>query len=179
MEARDTDLPGVIRAAVITVGFLACLIPVLPLPAWASSEVEMSGFTIVQETVGGRWEIEAQRASYLDEREVILNGVSARMISGGQDRVSVVSDRGRYESGQQVLHLEGNVVVASRWGSSLRAPAVLWNGSGAYLEASGGVRLQRGAILVNGGSARYMIDTSTAWIIGEVRTVLEVRKKGP
>ena len=169
---------GAVRAGVLMAAFVVGLVPARPGPASASSEVRISGFTIVQETVGGRWEIQAQKASYMNDKRVILDGVSARMITGGEDRVSVVSDRGRYESEQLVLHLEGNVVIASRWGSSIRAPAVLWNGSGDYIEASGGVRLQRGSILVNGETARYSIDTGTVMIRDKVRTVIDTGKEG-
>jgi LPS export ABC transporter protein LptC len=149
------------------------------MPVSASSELEMSGFIIVQETDTGRWEIQADRASYVDEKEVLLNGVSARMISAGEDRISVVSDTGRFESDRLVLYLEGNVIIASYWGSSLRAPAVRWNGTDDYLEASGGVTLKRGSIVVSGSSARYTIETGTARILGEVRTILEPEKISP
>lgn len=163
---------ALIRATTVMVVILISIMSTAPFSSFASSELEISGFTIVQETDGGKWEIQAHRATYEDEKEVILDRVSARMISGGEDRLSVVSDRGRYESEQQLLHLEGNVVLASRWGSSLRAPTVLWNGSEEYIEASGGIKLQRGSMLVYGGSARYILDTGTAWVLGKVRTVL-------
>ena len=179
MVAFTSDPSEILQAAAVTTVALLSLILALPVSASASSELEMSGFTVVQETGSGRWEIQARKASYIDEREVLLNGVSARMTSEGEDRISVVSERGRYEPDQLVLHLEGNVVVASRWGSSLQAPAVLWNGSGAYLEASGGVKLQRGSIMVYGASARYSIDTGTAWVLGKVRAVVEMGKNGP
>jgi LPS export ABC transporter protein LptC len=149
------------------------------MPVSASSELEMSGFVIVQETDSGRWEIQAHRASYMDEKEVLLNNVSARIISGGEDRISVVSDTGRFESDRLVLHLEGNVIIASHWGSSLQAPAVKWNGSDDYLEASGGVKLQRGSIIIYGSSAHYTINTGVARILGKVRTILENGKNSP
>jgi LPS export ABC transporter protein LptC len=163
---------SVLAASVLTGIFLgSCLL--LTSAEAASSELEVSGFTIVQETADGKWEIQARRASYQGEKAVILHEVSARMTSEGEDRISVVSDRGRYESDTFILHLEGNVAVASGWGSTFRAPNIRWDGSGAYLEASGGVELRRGAILVHGRSARYNVNTGTASIEGTVRTVLD------
>jgi len=145
-------------------------------PAYPSPELEMSGFVIVQETDNGRWEIQARSASYVNEEDVLLSGVSAKMILNGKDRISVISETGRFESGRQVLHLEGNVVIASRWGSSLHAPSVRWDGPEDYIEASGGVELERGPVRVYGSSARYTIDTGTALILGKVRTILDSEK---
>lgn len=178
MKPFTTGVVWTLREGAVALVVLIAAAWTIPTAASASPELEISDFVIVQETDSGRWEIKAQRASYMDEREILLNGVSARMVSDGQDRVSVVSETGRFEPDLLVLHLEGNVVIKSSWGSSLRAPAVRWNGSGDYLEASGGVKLQRGAIMVYGSSARYTIDTGIARILGKVRTILDTGKSG-
>jgi LPS export ABC transporter protein LptC len=179
MVAFATGISGTLRKAAVFLVVLLGLVWTVSRTTSASSELEISGFILVQETDNGRWEIQARQASYMDEKEVLLNGVSARMVSGGQDRISVVSEKGRFESDLLILHLEGNVVIASSWGSSLQAPTVSWNGSADYLEASGGVKLQRGSIMVQGYSARYTIDTGTAWVLGKVRTILDTGKSGP
>lgn len=147
------------------------------MPVSSSSELEMSGFIIVQETNTGRWEIQARNASYVDEREVILDGVEARLVSDGKEQVRVESSAGRFESDQLVLYLEGNVTIKNYRDLSLQAPIVRWDGSGDYLEASGGVKLQRGSIVIYGSSGRYTVETGTAHISGKVMTVLEKRKE--
>ncbi len=133
----------------------------------------MSGFSVVQETGGGRWVIKAQTAVFRDEKEVILNTVTAKMDSEKMKGVSVVSDKGRYYPAELILDLEGNVVARTGQGLSLRAGTVRWNGPGAFLETRGGVELTRGGIFVKGGSMRYTINTGTALIVGKVMTILK------
>ncbi|UCG39169.1 MAG: LPS export ABC transporter periplasmic protein LptC [bacterium] len=137
----------------------------------ASNDLEMTGFAIVQNTAGGKWEIRARRATYENEREVVLFEVSARMTSEGTERVTVVGDRGRYDSGTMVLHLEGNVAVKGQSGSSFLAPSVLWAWARSVLEASGGVMLTRGPFSISGGRARYGVDTGRTMVREDVRTV--------
>lgn len=170
---------GIFRIATVVLTALLGMCWAISTPASASSELEMSGFVIVQETDTGRWEIQARKASYMDEKEVLLKGVSAKMFADGEERIRVKSETGRFDSDRLVLHLEGNVTITSRWGSSLQAPVVRWDGLGDYLEASGGVSLQRGAIMVYGTSGRYTVETGTALILGKVRTILEKGDMSP
>ena len=152
-----------------------CLSLLFPQVAGAVSDVEMTGFKIIQETDNGRWEIQAGKAFYDGKGDVILEEVSARMISDGMESVRVVSDRGRYVSDQLILFLEGHVSVASVWGSRLEAPNLKWDGPGAVMVAGDGVQLHRPGLKVLGRSLRYTVNSATAVIDGGVRTTLSER----
>ena len=165
--------------AAVKTSVLAAVILLFPIRAAAVSEMEMSGFSVVQETGSGKWIIQARTAVYKDEKEVILDTVTAEMVSGGRAEISVVGDKGRYDPERLILHLEGNVVARAGQGFSLRAETVQWDGSGAFLEAWGGVELTRGGVLVQGGSVRYTINTGMALIMGKVRTILKLGRIGP
>lgn len=154
---------------------ILCLFLFFPQSAGAVSDVEMTGFKIIQETDNGRWEIQAGKAYYDGEGDVILQEVSARMITDGMERVSVVSDKGRYESEGLILHLEGHVAVASVWGSRFKAPKLMWDGPGALMVAGDGIQLERGGLKVLGESVRYTVNTGTAIVDGGVRTTWDER----
>ncbi len=139
--------------------------------AAAAPEVEMTGFTILQETESGRWEIESAKARYDGEGAVLLTGVSATLTGAEGSVVKVLSDSGRFESDRLLLHLEGNVAVTSAWGASFNAPRVRWDGSVSVMEADGGVRLTRGPLRVTGSSVRYVVNTGTAFLDGGVKSV--------
>ena len=156
---------------------ILCLFLFFPQTTGAVSDVEMTGFKIIQETDNGRWEIQAGKAYYDGRGDVILQEVSARMITDGMKRVSVVSDKGRYESEGLILHLEGHVVVASGWGSRFEAPKLKWDGPGAVMVADGGVQLMRGGMKVLGKSVRYTVNSGTAIVDGGVRTTLDERSE--
>ena len=143
----------------------------LPAAAAAAPEVEMTGFTILQETDSGRWEIESAKARYDGEGAVLLTGVSATLTGAAGSVVKVLSDSGRFESGRLLLHLEGNVAVTSAWGASFEAPRVRWDGSVSVIVADGGVRLTRGPLRVTGRSVRYAVSTGTAFMDGGVKSV--------
>ncbi len=147
----------------------------LPVPVRATSDVEMTGFRIVQETGSGRWEIQAGRATYDRQGDVLLDEVVARLMSGNQVRVRVVSERGRYDSGSLVLYLEGNVGIASLWGSRLQTSQLRWDGRTALLSATGGVKMQRGGLHINGQSLRYTASSGTAFLSGGVLTTWDER----
>lgn len=149
-----------------------CLCLLFPRAIGAVSDVEMTGFRITQETDSGRWEIQAGKAYYDGQGDVILLDVSARMVTDGLERVKVVSDKGRYESDNLILHLEGHVVVASGWGSRLEAPRLKWNGPGAVMLAEEGVQLSRSGLMVLGESVRYTVSSGTAVVDGGVQTTL-------
>lgn len=138
--------------------------------AWAVSDVEMTGFRIIQETPNGRWEIQAGKASYDVGGDVILLAVSARMVADGRERVKVSSDTGRYESDALILHLKGHVVVTSALGSRFQAPSLKWDGPAAVMTAGEGVLLQRGALKIRGERVHYKVNSGTAKIDGGVRT---------
>jgi LPS export ABC transporter protein LptC len=146
-----------------------------PLATGAVSDVEMTGFKIIQETDSGRWEIKAGKAYYDGRGDVILNEVTARMIDDGKESVRVVSDKGRYEPEGLILHLEGHVAVASGWGSRFKAPKLKWDGPGAVMMAGDGVQLERGGLKVFGKSVRYTVNSGTAVISGGVRTTWDER----
>lgn len=156
-----------IAALIVFVMFLSA--------APAFSDVEMTGFTLTQETEGGRWEIRASVAYYDGHGDVILQEVSARMINNGVERVKVVSDKGRYETDGLVLYLEGAVSVASAWGSRFETPTLKWDGPRAVMEAEGGVRLLRAGWEMSGESVSYMVNSGTATVDGGVRTVWSER----
>jgi len=147
-----------------------CLFLLIPLTAGAVSDLEMTGFKINQETGGGRWEIKADKAYYDQHGDVILEKVSAMMRTKGKDQVTVVSDRGRYESDRMILHLEGNVVAATAWGARLRTQSLQWDGPGETMMADHGVQLTRDGLRITGQSVRYMVNTGTALLLGRVRT---------
>ncbi|MDF1534936.1 MAG: LPS export ABC transporter periplasmic protein LptC [bacterium] len=143
----------------------------IPAATAAAPEVEMTGFTILQETDSGRWEIESAKARYDGAGDVLLTGVTATLKSPQGSVLEVVSDRGRFESDRLLLHLEGNVGVTSALGASFEAPRVRWDGSGSVLDADGGVRLTRGPLRVTGSSVRYVVSTGTAFLGGGVKSV--------
>ena len=137
--------------------------------------MEMTGFKIIQETDSGRWEIQAEKAYYDGRGDVILQKVFARMITGGMESVSVVSDKGRYETEGLILHLEGHVIVTNGWGSRFEAPILKWDGPGAVMEAGGGILFRRGGMKVLGESVRYTVNSGTAIVDGGVRTTWDER----
>ncbi len=137
--------------------------------------MEMTGFKIIQETDNGRWEIQAEKAYYDGRGDVILQKVFARMITGGMESVSVVSDKGRYETEGLILHLEGRVIVTNGWGSRFEAPILKWDGPGAVMEAGGGILFRRGGMKVLGESVRYTVNSGTAIVDGGVRTTWDER----
>ena len=143
----------------------------LPAAVAAAPEVEMTGFTILQETDSGRWEIESAKARYDGAGDVLLTGVSATLINKGGTVVEVVSDRGRFESNRLMLHLEGNVGVTSVLGATFNAPRVRWDGIGSTMEADGGVKLTRGPLRVTGSTVRYLVSKGTAYMDGGVKSV--------
>jgi len=147
-----------------------CLILVFPPTVGAVSDVEMTGFKIIQKTDSGRWEIKADKAYYDGQGDVILQKVSAWMIDNGIKRTTVVSDKGRYESEELILHLEGHVVVVSGMGARFETPELKWNGPGALMVAGKGVQLKRGKMKVIGESLRYTVNSGTVLIRGGVRT---------
>jgi len=159
---------GCFKAAISVA--IPCLLLMLPQGSGAVSDVEMTGFKIIQETGGGRWEIEAGKASYDGRGDVILQEVSARMIAKGVERVRVVSDNGRYDSKGLILYLEGNVSVTSDWGSRFEAPNLRWDGPRAVMVAENGIQLKRGGLKVLGKTFRYAVDSGKAVIDGGVRT---------
>jgi LPS export ABC transporter protein LptC len=144
---------------------------ILPAAVAAAPEVEMTGFTILQETDSGRWEIESAKARYDSAGDVLLTGVSATLVDTGGTVVEVVSDRGRFESSRLMLHLEGNVGVTSALGAAFEAPRVRWDGTDSTMEADGGVRLTRGPLRVTGGTVRYLVSKGTAYMDGGVKSV--------
>lgn len=166
---RKTCFRGNLSAAIL------CLLLFFPQTTGAVSDVEMTGFRIIQETDSGQWEIQARKAYYDGRGDVILQEVSARMISDGMERVSVVSDKGRYETEGLILHLEGHVEVASSWGSRLEAPKMRWDGPGAVMVAGDGVQLERGGLKVLGESIRYTVNSGTALVGGGVQTTWDER----
>ena len=170
---RKSCFEGNLPAAIL------CLFLLFPQTTGAVSDVEMTGFKIIQETDSGRWEIQADKAFYDGRGDVILEEVSARMISDGNESVSVVSDKGRYESEKLILHLEGHVVVVSGWGSRLETPRLKWDGPGALMLADNGVQLKRGSLKVLGGSVRYTVNSGTAIVAGDVRTTWDERSDRP
>ena len=95
------------------------------------------------------------------------------------ESVSVVSDKGRYESKGLILHLEGHVVVASGWGSRFETPSLKWDGPGALMLADNGVQLKRGPLKIIGDSVRYAVNSGTAKVAGEVRTTWDERSDRP
>ena len=139
------------------------------------SDVEMTGFRIIQETGSGRWEIQASAAYYDGQGDVILQEVSATIMDNGVERVNVVSDKGRYESTGLVLHLEGDVTVSSAWGSRFETPNLKWDGPRALMVADGGVRLMRAGWEVKGESVRYTVNSGKAIFDGGVRTIWDER----
>ena len=166
---RESCFRGNLTAA------LLCLFLLLPQTAGAVSDVEMTGFRIIQETDSGRWEIQAGKAYYDGRGDVILQEVSARMITDGLERVNVVSDKGRYESDGLILHLEGHVAVETGWGSRFEAPKLRWDGPGAVMVAGDGVQLKRGGLKVLGESVKYTVNSGTAIVYGGVRTTWDER----
>lgn len=136
----------------------------------AVPDVEMTGFRIIQETENGRWEIQADKAYYDDRGDVILQEVTARMVSDGTERVTVASDKGLYESEELILYLEGRVVVASALGSRFEAAKLKWDGPRAVMTAENGVTLQRESLKVLGTSVKYTVDSGIAQMHGNVRT---------
>lgn len=141
----------------------------------AASDVEMTGFKIVQETGNGHWEIKADKAYYDGRGDVILQEVSARMMNNGVEGVSVSSDKGRYETEGLVLHLEGNVTVTSSWGSRFETPNLRWDGPQAMMVAERGVQVDRGMLRVVGESVKYTVNTGTALVSGGVTTTWDER----
>ena len=154
---------------------LLCLFLFFPQTAGAVSDVEMTGFKIIQETRNGRWEIQAGKAYYDGQGDVILKEVSARMITEGIESVRVVSDKGRYESEGLILYLEGHVAVSSGWGSRFEAPKLKWDGPGALMVAGDGIQLRRPGLKVLGESVRYSVNSGTAIVGGGVRTTWDER----
>jgi hypothetical protein len=154
---------------------LLCLFLLFPQTTGAVSDVEMTGFKIIQETDNGRWEIQAGKASYDGQGDVILQKVSARMITDGMESVKVVSDKGRYETEGLILYLEGHVAVVSGWGSRFEAPKLKWDGPGSLMVAGEGVQLIRYGLKVLGESFSYAVNSGTAVVGGGVRTTLEER----
>jgi LPS export ABC transporter protein LptC len=170
---RKSCFAGNLPAAIL------CLLLLFPQTAGAVSAVEMTGFKIIQKTDSGQWEIQAGKAFYDGRGDVILQEVSARMISDGMESVSVVSDTGRYESEKLLLHLEGHVVVASGLGSRFETPTLKWDGPGSLMLADNGVQLKRGPLKVVGDSVRYTVSSGTAIVVGEVRTTWNERSDRP
>ena len=164
---RETCFRGDLAAA------LLCLFLLFPQMSGAVSDVEMTGFKIIQETDNGRWEIQAGKAYYDGQGDVILQEVSATMISDGIESVKVVSDKGRYETEGLILYLEGHVAVASGWGSRFEAPKLKWDGPGSLMVAGEGVQLIRYGLKVLGESFRYTVNSGTAVVGGGVRTTWE------
>ena len=154
---------------------LLCLLLLLLHATAVFSDVEMTGFRIIQETGSGRWEIQAGTAYYDGRGDVILQKVSARMMDNGFERVKVVSDNGRYDSEGLVLHLEGDVIVASAWGSRLETPNLIWDGQRALMLAEGGVQLLRSGWKVTGESVRYTVNSGKAIVDGGVLTTWDER----
>ena len=151
---------------------LAALFLFFSLGAAAASEVRINGFHFVQETVRGPWTIEADSAVFREGEEVVLEAVSARMVSRDGEEFSVTGDRGRYDPENQVLNLEGHVLAHHGRGFTLKARKVRWEGSGAALHIRDGVEMRGRTILVQGESARYDLDVQTVLFTGGVRTTL-------
>lgn len=147
-----------------------------PQTTGAVSEVEMTGFRITQETESGQWEIKAGKAHYNGQGDVVLMEVSARMVADGVERVTVVSDQGRYDSEGLILHLEGNVVVASGLGTQFETPRLKWDGPGAVMLAEDGVKLRRDGLEIKGQSVRYTVNNGTAIVDGHVQTTWNERR---
>jgi LPS export ABC transporter protein LptC len=154
---------------------LLCLFLLFPQMTGAVSDVEMTGFKIIQETDKGRWEIQSGKAYYDGQGDVILREVSARMITDGRESVRVVSDKGRYETEDLILHLEGHVAVTSGWGSRFEAPKLKWDGRSSLMVADGGVQFLRYGLKVLGESFRYTVNSGKAVVGGGVRTTWEER----
>jgi len=160
---------------VILTAALLYLFLLLPTSAVAVPEVEMTGFKIIQETDTGRWEIRADKAYYDGRGDVILKEVSARMVDKGKESIRVVSDKGRYEPAGLILHLEGNVVVASGRGSRFETPRLKWDRAGAVLVARDGVQLEHRGLKILGRSVKYTIQSGTAEVDGGVQTTWDGR----
>jgi len=145
----------------------------------AASEVAITGFSFVQDTVRGPWTIEARYAVFQEEQGVILDAVSARMVTRTGEELSVVSDKGHYDPEKLVLDLEGHVLARHGGGFVLKAGKVRWDGSGATLEIREEVEMAGPAILVNGDRALYEIDGRAILFTGGVQTILDLKGEKP
>ncbi|MDF1526194.1 MAG: LPS export ABC transporter periplasmic protein LptC [bacterium] len=170
---RKSCFEGDLPAAIL------CLFLLIPQLAGAVSDVEMTGFKVLQETDNGRWEIQGGKAFYDGQGDVILEKVSAKMISDGRESVNVVSDKGRYEPERLILHLEGHVVVTSGLGSRFKTPKLRWDGRSALMLADNGVQLERGPLKVLGDTVRYTVKSGTVIVAGGVRTTWDERSDRP
>lgn len=137
-----------------------------------ASEVRITGFSFVEDTVQGPRTIEAREAVFLEGKRVILDQVSARMIARDGEELRVVGDKGRYDTVTLILQLEGHVVVHHGEGINLKAEKMTWDGSSATLRVREGVEMTGQTILVQGDSAVYNIEGKDLLFTGGVRTFL-------
>ena len=145
----------------------------------AASEVSITGFSFVQDTARGPWAIEARHAVFQEGEGVVLDAVSARMVTGDGEELSVVSDKGHYDPEKLVLDLEGHVLARHEGGFILKAGKVTWDGTGATLRIREEVEMAGQALRVNGESALYEIDGQAFLFTGGVQTILDLKGETP
>lgn len=179
MGDPDPDRSRARGLAVFAAAVLAAILLSLLARTADASEVRISGFSFVQETVRGPWTLEAQKALLQEGEGVILEDVSARMVDPEGDEVGVTAQRGWYDPGHLVLELEGRVRAQRGSGLLLVGEKMTWDGSKGTLKVRGKVAMTGHGILVTGDSAIYDTTDRTVLFTGGVQAILDIKGEKP
>lgn len=144
-----------------------------------ASDLEMTGFRLVQGSDGGRWEITSGSARYDGENRVLLKEVGARQIGAPEGNFSINGQRGVYLSDREELTVESDVVARTGRGYIFRAPKVKWLGKHSQVHATGGILLTADGVNINGRKLVYDLVLRQSLILGSTVTRWRLREAAP
>jgi lipopolysaccharide assembly outer membrane protein LptD (OstA) len=172
----NTLLKGLVRVLVLHPGYLVIL-TLMSVQSAIGSDLEMTGFRLVQKSDSSQWEIQAETANYENDDTVLLGIVEAELLKKDGREISVIGASGQYLSRRLILTLRGNVKATTAAGYNLAAPTVVWYGEKALMVARGGVNVRNTGIDISGESLEYDTDSGITRVAGRVFTRWIVRSE--
>ena len=150
--------------------------PAPPPPASEQADYRVKEIHI-NETLEGnlRWTLDADQAEVFDrDQRTVMRKVVVRVYS--KDGVwTVTGDEGTLDNDKRDVSLQGNVVVTSNDGLSVKTPELTWRNKDRTLFTSQAVEIQRAGTTINGRGLDVRMQEERAVIERSVRVVITNR----
>lgn len=131
----------------------------------------------INETLDGnlRWTLDADQAEVFDkEQRTVMRKVVVRVFS--KDAVwTVTGDEGTLDNDARDVSLQGNVVVTSNDGLSMKTPELMWRNKDRTLFTSQVVEIRRAGTTINGRGLDVQMQEERAVLERNVRVTITNR----